>query len=586
MTPQTTASAPQIALTPATIGETTFRIPLYQRPYAWEAAQVERLLFDLFGAFKACSGADYPIGILSVAPMANDTHRLDLIDGQQRITTLLLIGGVARIFAADWSAFARADRLHLYGRRNDQAYLERGGPEDSACNPRMKEAVRVAKTFFESLGQDAGPFACYVYHHAAFFLSTVPKDYTLLDKNQQFVRLNNRGRQLEKHEILKVRLLGWLDESTRQHAALAWNEMVAAVSGQKQNGDIPVYSLDRILLESGLDKPAGSEEVLTRSLVSVPEFLLIALARCLKTSAGPGLLSWSPDRLLETFDVLQSQGEVQSFMALLTSQTQLLKRYFVFQSQGGEYDFNSTESESPMDFGDDAAVAAPRTATNKARLVTLQSFLHVSTDPHHWLLPAFDWCEQVQRTNSVVKAAAFTAALEGIDNSLLRDRKRSVSDIGSLSAMTYQQVSHYWFYRLDYELWKCYHKVGSSDEVWAALPREDGADAQVHLLVRRFRFRRCGSVEHIRPQHPMEAARDGIPADHSFGNLALISGSRNSKFSNNECGSKKELILRSEFTESLKMLHFLWCDGNPMTAGESMHKILLAAVRESLTPKA
>jgi hypothetical protein len=44
---------------------------------------------------------------------------------------------------------------------------------------------------------------------------------------------------------------------------------------------------------------------------------------------------------------------------------------------------------------------------------------------------------------------------------------------------------------------------------------------------------------------------------------------------------KKEMILSSEYTESLKMLHFLWCDSDAINAGQQMHKILLEAVKDT-----
>jgi hypothetical protein len=41
------------------------------------------------------------------------------------------------------------------------------------------------------------------------------------------------------------------------------------------------------------------------------------------------------------------------------------------------------------------------------------------------------------------------------------------------------------------------------------------------------------------------------------------------------------MILSSEYTESLKMLHFLWCDSDAINAGQQMHKILLEAVKDT-----
>ena len=66
-----------------------YKIPAYQRPYSWEKGNVEQLLNDVWEAFAA-NDEEYFIG--SLITIEREKGRLyDVVDGQQRLTTLNLI---------------------------------------------------------------------------------------------------------------------------------------------------------------------------------------------------------------------------------------------------------------------------------------------------------------------------------------------------------------------------------------------------------------------------------------------------------------------------------------------------------------
>jgi len=74
-----------------------YRIPNYQRPYVWEKDQVIDLLDDISVACKKDSSGDYFLGSL-VLKENNDGGYIeyDVLDGQQRLTTLFLLTAVIR----------------------------------------------------------------------------------------------------------------------------------------------------------------------------------------------------------------------------------------------------------------------------------------------------------------------------------------------------------------------------------------------------------------------------------------------------------------------------------------------------------
>ncbi|MGX2956482.1 DUF262 domain-containing protein [Ursidibacter arcticus] len=74
-----------------------YRIPNYQRPYVWEKDQVIDLLDDISSACEKDSSSEYFLGSLVLKENKNDGYtEYDVLDGQQRLTTLFLLTSVIR----------------------------------------------------------------------------------------------------------------------------------------------------------------------------------------------------------------------------------------------------------------------------------------------------------------------------------------------------------------------------------------------------------------------------------------------------------------------------------------------------------
>jgi hypothetical protein len=79
-----------------------FSIPSYQRGYRWESRQVEALLNDL-AAFQLSSRQANPNKFYCLQPVVvrrRPENDWELVDGQQRLTTIFLIMGALRDIAA------------------------------------------------------------------------------------------------------------------------------------------------------------------------------------------------------------------------------------------------------------------------------------------------------------------------------------------------------------------------------------------------------------------------------------------------------------------------------------------------------
>ncbi|MDD4673721.1 MAG: DUF262 domain-containing HNH endonuclease family protein [Bacteroidales bacterium] len=123
-----------------------YKIPQYQRPYKWEDEQVDKLWEDIFDAYE--NGDDnYFLGsIITAKPRDNEKSAyVDVVDGQQRITTLMILFCVIRDlypeinadaseenpFAVDIDTinssialFGKSKRLKLFTHRQHQSDFE------------------------------------------------------------------------------------------------------------------------------------------------------------------------------------------------------------------------------------------------------------------------------------------------------------------------------------------------------------------------------------------------------------------------------------------------------------------------------
>ncbi len=74
--------------------EAYYKIPIYQRPYQWGKEQCEELLDDLFESYEDYGEDDYFCGSLVLIRSNEDGNIYDIVDGQQRLSTFILLAKV------------------------------------------------------------------------------------------------------------------------------------------------------------------------------------------------------------------------------------------------------------------------------------------------------------------------------------------------------------------------------------------------------------------------------------------------------------------------------------------------------------
>lgn len=191
-------------------------IPIYQRNFAWREAQIKQLIEDIADYAYHYPTKKYYIGTLIVYKRNQDTGiRYDTIDGQQRLTTLMiLLSTLKNKFNCkkhspeNWFRF----NLGFESREISTATLQnifedRIRPEDK-LNTRILQAYDDIHKYLSKLEKEkqitVEKFCQYLYDKVVILRVQVPDD---TDLNHYFEIMNNRGEQLEKQEFLKAKLL-------------------------------------------------------------------------------------------------------------------------------------------------------------------------------------------------------------------------------------------------------------------------------------------------------------------------------------------------------------------------------------------
>lgn len=549
-----------------------FCIPLYQRLFAWTPKEVTKLLRDLKEHFESDQFKEkhnpYYLGMLTT--IQRDGH-IDLIDGQQRFTVMILMAIVFKDIP-EWSNFLLdGKRLILSARTEDEEYLKaliHDRPNATYENTCMKNAIRGIQDFLKS-EFDGDPdqisnFAHNIYNHLTFFISELPAHYLndATSLNRYFEVLNSTGKGLEQHEILKVKLLknqkeaeefvkiwNWVSQMERpilkrEETDTTSDEKYAdsyrqALANCRNNNFESVINGIQIANDTQKDAPTidiipvkkkkkTNAINLTEkedSIITFPEFLLLVLDL---TEHCDGRESfYQKDKLLNTF-ALHPITDMKRFYHNLLFYRLLLDYYVVRKN------ISNGQSGFSINFRD--TDKAKREYREQMR--QYMSMLTVSTEFHIWLKPYMKYLHGL-KNNREITSQSIIATLKKTDNSYRIQKGYAPSDLRELK---YPNISRYWFWRLDYYLWE---------------RRKELFNKEDQRIVGAYIFRTNRSIEHLHPQD--ESYNDTWNEDvtNGFGNLAMISQSFNSQQSNDNVRVKFARIqeqIDNKSLQSIKML--------------------------------
>ncbi|ADV50871.1 protein of unknown function DUF262 [Cellulophaga algicola DSM 14237] len=212
------------------IFQSNYVVPLYQRNYAWADDEIHLLLRDIYENYSKNPKGFYFIGTLVVLKRKNGDF--EVIDGQQRLTTLSLI-------AKKLDSSLHTSKLQYDSRPEVESFLstyyQRGEVATTTTNhlvSHFNEAIEYIETvdlkvkepnetlrFIDFLKEDGiTGFKEYFFNQVQLVKVEIPSD---IDVAHYFEVMNNRGEQLEEHEIVKARLLDKIKDNKSGTAQFA-----------------------------------------------------------------------------------------------------------------------------------------------------------------------------------------------------------------------------------------------------------------------------------------------------------------------------------------------------------------------------
>ena len=228
----------------------TYMIPVYQRNYAWEEEEITALIKDVYDSACKDSRAPYYIGTLVTFKRGDSEY--EVIDGQQRLTTIYIILKALGVkqFRNKLTYGARKVSASTIQKLDD--YPDLGEEVDDGIRNGYKFAEKAIKAINAS---ERKRFEQYLLHNVHIIHYSVPKD---VDLNHYFEVMNSRGEQLEKHEIVKSKLSQYLkgkEVATFSRVWEACSEMNVYIQQAFPNTDIFGYNLHKFIIECFEDIP-------------------------------------------------------------------------------------------------------------------------------------------------------------------------------------------------------------------------------------------------------------------------------------------------------------------------------------------
>ena len=200
-----------------------YSIPLYQRNFAWGKSEVKQLIRDI-ADFSVKKDKKYYLGILVVYERYKDgQQQFEVVDGQQRLTVLLLImkafeNGNIEIKSKPKNANLDLNFAHRPKAKFTLSAISNNNLDNLDEQKLHNEIQRVYDHIpiilneeLEEVGCSPDQFYEYLCEKVVLYRSPLPSDTEL---NHYFEVMNNRGEQLEKHEILKAKLMNTVNDST------------------------------------------------------------------------------------------------------------------------------------------------------------------------------------------------------------------------------------------------------------------------------------------------------------------------------------------------------------------------------------
>ncbi|AWG21654.1 hypothetical protein FFWV33_08950 [Flavobacterium faecale] len=546
-------------------------IPRYQRNYAWGKAEISQLIKDIDEFFPKGNSEKKSYYLGSLVCFKREDGNFELIDGQQRHTTIILINLVLKNWAKNIPNTVSVPNLKFDSRKKVQNYIENLYKADNfqtqigelniSGTGSFKDAIEIIQEELRSIKEIEG-FASNFYNNVYLFRVEVPED---TDLNHYFEIMNNRGEQLEKHEIVKALLLGKIIDDNKQierieqeKFAKIWdacadmnNYVFLNIDKQSrvklftneseligknfeeicinENGDkSEELSLLKIITEYNIPTDFPKEEKFIKdkykSVIDFPNYLLQVLK--IKNDK----VSLDDKKLLEQFS--DFKPDPKEFIFDLLKYRSLFDKFIIKQDLADADESKQNWGIRKLNTDFETTIKTFETDEELTKLQVMLYYSDSTNTYNNWLQEIlkntdFEVCKYTEKVWDIVK---------------IKFNRFNLS---------YPTVSIFNLYFIDFLLWKLYKTEEVNENLKSLKSKIDKFKNEFN----NFKFKQLNSKEHLAAQSNPSSA--SIPLDelNGIGNLCLISASQNSAGNKeNPSDKKKRFIHPKPDNSSLKRL--------------------------------
>lgn len=597
-----------------------FNIPIYQRLYVWGKEQIHTLLDDIVNAFQEQKSTFYLGGTLVIERTAKTSNQqiypvFDLIDGQQRFTTLWLISVVLQGALKEYQQLQTDDgilpRISFAIRPKVSAFFDKICQGKQASLPealQLEDALQDIQSYFDNYSNlndktlDKTALIEFILNKVQLVLTKVPAN---TDLNKLFEVINNRGVQLQHHEILKARLLEKIEQNEREAYAQIW-DACANMNEYVERNLRSTTRLNTVELYEKLIETGSSNR--QREALSDPQSVIEALqalerkSQCQPTSLLAALESstvftteFNHNKQNEEQDLPDRVGSIITFSMLLQH---VLRIFLVKNTTVANTDISKISDKDLLSIFQIYWLNNVPDANQVKGFIQLLWQVRYLFDKNviKWVMVEDERVHAIRRLYINKSSTRNTAYLQRLSND-------AEPDFALLQSMLYhsqQMTTQYWLtpllnFLIDNDTSDAYLYLRHLDNHLLCSASDDSLIKRTHRYlvnpwhketlipaskslnqtfkngtqyphywfyklefilylklktenkrgIDDFRITSKNSVEHITPQNP-EKASDRITDEllHNFGNLALVTRSLNSEMSN-----KGFSIKQAEFRE-------------------------------------
>ncbi|TPH08385.1 DUF262 domain-containing protein [Haemophilus haemolyticus] len=614
-------------------------IPIYQRNYAWGDDEISSLLQDIKNACEQNKEQDKNYYIGSLVVYRRENGDFEVIDGQQRLTTLTLIMHYLGKLSFRNVSFEHRDE-------SEQA-LSNLNSEKLPSN--FSQALKTIKKVIDEWGNNKDEIVKFLLDKVEIIRTEVPEG---TDLNHYFEIMNTRGEQLEKHEVLKARLMkklsGDIEKSLfakiwdacsdmSRYAVMGFDSKIRGVIfsdkwsekpkcfmeiiqdieeyNKDENKKSPIINIqedvDGIkildLINGSKNSGVNKNDFVDKydgsftPVIDFPNFLMHVLRIYLEMTDKCGdftkIVPLDEKYLLNSFEgQIKDDEAVRKFIYVLLICRYLFDCYVIKSNaiRTGEENWslwavmpndssyyykntfgNNTESKNDeeLDNSDDTKT-----------VVMLLSMFHVSNPSRiykNWLYAVLRW---LFKNKDNITFDSYVDFLKELCDKFYFGNNCQGEDITDIilgKEINFSSneewnggvlVPNFVFNRLDYQLWEL-----STEKVKKLLKNNEWlTDNTKDAIWKKFRFTFRSSVEHHYPQHPSvgDELESGL---NDFGNLYLLSQSKNSSLGNSSPEEKKKHYRNNEYDslkQAIMMNYNEWTEREIEEHGKEMLEIL------------